>query len=144
MAVTLKVNNDHFKVPGDNDTDLNVLRNDRPHGALTVTAVTDGEHGLVAINSDGTAVTYSPDDPTFTGKDQFTYTAEDDSGNSDTATVKVTIKGTGCAALSLSDVLSSDHGVGGGGSSHAAASVSMASSSIDIDTLVHHAQHHVG
>jgi VCBS repeat-containing protein len=58
--------------------------------ALTVTAVTQGGHGSVAINLDGT-VTYTPTS-TFRGDDSFTYTVEDPDGNESTDTVTVTVQ----------------------------------------------------
>ncbi|VTU00135.1 outer membrane adhesin-like protein : Putative hemagglutinin/hemolysin-related protein OS=Dickeya dadantii (strain 3937) GN=Dda3937_01477 PE=4 SV=1: Calx-beta [Gemmataceae bacterium] len=56
---------------------------------LTVTGVTDGDHGTVVINLDGT-VTYTPD-TSFVGDDTFTYTVEDPFGNEATGTVSVTV-----------------------------------------------------
>jgi VCBS repeat-containing protein len=56
---------------------------------LTVTGVTDGDHGTVVINLDGT-VTYTPDTD-FVGDDAFTYTVEDPFGNEATGTVSVTV-----------------------------------------------------
>jgi RHS repeat-associated protein len=57
---------------------------------LHVTAVTDGEHGSVAIASNGHHVTYTPDE-NWNGVDTFTYTITDSHGRSDTATVAVTV-----------------------------------------------------
>ena len=69
----------------DNDTD--------PDGYIdvtTVVVVTDPANGYVSVNYDGT-VDYTPDSG-FTGPDTFTYTVDDDEGNtSNEATVTVTI-----------------------------------------------------
>jgi VCBS repeat-containing protein len=63
---------------------------------LSVSGVTDGDHGTVANNSDGT-VTYTPA-ADFFGTDSFTYTVCDDHATTpasapgcDTATVSVTV-----------------------------------------------------
>lgn len=66
----------------DNDTDPN-------NDPLRVTEVTQPMNGTVAINPDGT-VTYTPN-PNFTGVDTFTYTACDEDGHCDTATVTVDV-----------------------------------------------------
>lgn len=70
---------------------LAVLTNDvsADVGGLTVTGITQGLHGDVAISADGKAVEYTPD-PDYVGSDSFTYTITD-SGGSDTATVDVTV-----------------------------------------------------
>jgi hypothetical protein len=66
-----------------NDTDLD-------GDDLTITSVTQGGHGSVAITGAGTGVTYDPAG-LFTGSDAFTYTVSDGNGGSDTATVSVTV-----------------------------------------------------
>jgi DNA/RNA endonuclease G (NUC1) len=73
---------------------INVLSNDSDvdGDTLTVTAVTPGAHGSVAITGGGTAVSYTPA-ANFFGSDSFTYTIGDGHGNSDTATVGVTVTG---------------------------------------------------
>lgn len=58
-------------------------------GSLTTTAVTQGAHGTVVINLDGT-VTYTPDTG-YTGTDSFTYTVTDGGSNTATGTVTVTV-----------------------------------------------------
>ena len=64
-----------------NDTDAN-------GDTLTVTLVTQGAHGSVSNN--GTSVSYTPAANYF-GADSFTYTIDDGNGESDTATVHVTV-----------------------------------------------------
>jgi hypothetical protein len=72
---------------------VDVLANDHaPEGdTLSVTAVTNGTHGTVAINNDN-AVTYTPSDSSFKGNDTFIYTVADTTtGATATATVYVTV-----------------------------------------------------
>lgn len=57
---------------------------------LTITSVTQPEHGTVTIGDDGT-ITYTPDEG-FTGQDDFTYTVSDGRGGSDSATVTITVE----------------------------------------------------
>lgn len=71
---------------------INVLTNDTDANAdvLTITAVTQGAHGSVAITGGGTSVTYTPNADYF-GGDSFTYTIDDGNGGTDSATVSVTV-----------------------------------------------------
>ena len=73
---------------------INVLANDSfapdTGETLTVTAVTQGASGSVAITGGGTTVSYTPN-ANFFGSDSFTYTISDGNGGSDTATVNVTV-----------------------------------------------------
>ena len=75
----------------DTPVTIDVLANDTDPNSdpLTVTAVTQGANGTVAINVDDT-VTYTPN-AGFDGLDSFTYTIDDGAGGSDTATVSVTV-----------------------------------------------------
>jgi hypothetical protein len=68
-----------------NDTDVE-------GNTLTITGVTQGSNGSVAING-GTSVTYTPN-ANFNGSDSFTYTISDGNGGTDTATVSMTVSGT--------------------------------------------------
>jgi large repetitive protein len=72
-------------------TRLNVLANDNSFDpdSFTVTALTQGAHGSVAISADGQAVEYTPG-ANYNGPDTFTYTVTDGYGT-DTATVSVTV-----------------------------------------------------
>ncbi|WP_238179899.1 tandem-95 repeat protein, partial [Methylobacterium oxalidis] len=66
-----------------NDQDV-----DSPVSALSVSEVTQGQHGTVALV--GGQITYTPDN-NFTGTDTFTYTVTDGQGNESTATATVTV-----------------------------------------------------
>jgi hypothetical protein len=57
---------------------------------LAVWSVTDGAHGTVVEDVDGT-VTYQPD-PAFVGSDSFEYTVSDLTGGYDSATVTVVVE----------------------------------------------------
>jgi|GEM_PF-2580961 len=71
-----------------------VLSNDADDRGDTLTAgsATDPASGTVALNPDG-SFTYTPD-AGFAGADTFTYTATDQGGANDTATVTVTVGAT--------------------------------------------------
>ncbi|MES1242957.1 MAG: Ig-like domain-containing protein [Acidobacteriota bacterium] len=79
-----------------NDTDID-------NDTLTVSAVTQGTNGSVAIL--GSQVTYTPN-ANFHGTDSFTYTANDGNGGTDTATVTVTINPTNDAPVADDDAAS--------------------------------------
>ena len=72
---------------------IDVLDNDSdPDGDdLTVIEVSTPANGTAVVNPDNT-VTYTPA-LDFVGQDSFTYTIEDESGATDTATVTVTVEG---------------------------------------------------
>jgi hypothetical protein len=57
---------------------------------LTVTSVTQGMHGTVAIGPGGQSVLYTPD-ADYAGPDSFLYAAGDGNGGSDFASVAVTV-----------------------------------------------------
>ena len=57
---------------------------------LTITAVTQGAKGTVAIVDSGARLTYEPD-ANANGADTFTYTVSDGNGGTDTGLVHVTI-----------------------------------------------------
>jgi hypothetical protein len=73
---------------------IDVLANDNigpdTSETLTITSVTQGANGTVAITGGGTGLTYTPAADYF-GSDSFTYTIGDGNGGSDTATVNVTV-----------------------------------------------------
>ena len=72
-------------------TNINVLSNDSDADgdSLTVTNVTQPNHGTAAINADGT-ITYTPNSNWY-GTDSFTYTVSDGNGGTTTATVTITV-----------------------------------------------------
>ena len=70
--------------------------------SLTVTAVTQGTHGTVAVINGGADVSYTPAANYF-GSDSFTYTVNDGHGGSDTATVNMTITNVNDAPVATGD-----------------------------------------
>jgi uncharacterized repeat protein (TIGR01451 family) len=89
---------------------INVLANDSTAPdtgeTLTITAVTQGANGSVAITGGGTGVSYTPNANYF-GPDSFTYTVSDGNGGSDTATVNVTVTEVNDPPVAVDDALSS-------------------------------------
>jgi VCBS repeat-containing protein len=93
---------------GDEDTAIttgNVLANDSDVDntltAASINAFTQGAHGAVVNNGDGT-FTYTPT-LNFNGADSFTYTVTDGSLNS-TATVNVTVNPVNDAPVAMADI----------------------------------------
>jgi len=84
-------NDDNIMAREDTPTNIDVMANDTEvdNELLKITAVTQGRNGSVSINPDGT-LTYKPN-ANFYGKDMFTYVISDREGETDTATVKVTV-----------------------------------------------------
>jgi len=79
-------------VSGDEDTAIHIdVSGDfsDAEGPASITEFTQGEHGNVVQNADGT-FTYTPADD-FSGDDSFTYTVTDADGAESTATVNVTV-----------------------------------------------------
>ena len=71
------------------DNPITVLANDTDPDTgdtRTITAITQGANGTVAITGAGTGLTYTPN-AGFVGPDTFTYTITDGAGATDTATV---------------------------------------------------------
>jgi hypothetical protein len=75
---------------GANAIDVRANDSDVDGDTLTVSSVTQGAHGSVAITGGGTGVSYTPAANYF-GPDSFTYTIGDGQGGSDTATVDITV-----------------------------------------------------
>jgi hypothetical protein len=84
--------NDVRSVNEDSFIGVPVLGNDSDPElqAISVTAVTQGAHGTVAIVHGGSQVNYTPN-PNFFGTDTFTYTLSDSGGASSMATVTMTV-----------------------------------------------------
>lgn len=78
--------------------DPRINDSDPENGALTVTAKTNGTNGTVAIGGSGTSLTYTPSGG-YSGPDSFTYTITDAGNLTDTATVNVTVNGSGVVAV---------------------------------------------
>ncbi|MFC1388691.1 MAG: retention module-containing protein, partial [gamma proteobacterium symbiont of Clathrolucina costata] len=91
---------------------VNVLPNDSdPDGdTLTVTAVTQGTNGSVAIDPVSGNPVYTPD-PDFNGTDTFTYTIDDGNGGTDTATVTVTVGAVNDVPVAVDDSIGTDEDV---------------------------------
>jgi len=92
--VTVVANDDYYEVGQDDTLETHkwdgVLVNDlSPLTVLSATTQTNPSHGQVVLNLDGSFV-YTPD-LGFTGVDTFTYQAEDDFGNTSTATVYIVV-----------------------------------------------------
>jgi hypothetical protein len=66
-----------------------LLLNDTGTGTLTAIKMTDPSHGSVSLGSDGGFV-YTPTTG-YTGSDSFTYKAHNSAGDSNTATVSITV-----------------------------------------------------
>ena len=95
----------------DTPVSINVLANDTDADGdpLSVLAVTQGAHGVVSINPDGT-LRYAPD-ANYHGADTFTYTVSDGFGGIDTATVGVTVTSVNDAPVANNDSASTEIGV---------------------------------
>ncbi|MCU0595157.1 MAG: M28 family peptidase, partial [Desulfobacterota bacterium] len=81
---------DAISTPEDTAVNIAVLGNDTDvdSAVLTVTGITQGYHGTVGINGDGT-LSYTPA-ANYSGSDTFTYTVSD-GALTDTATVSVMV-----------------------------------------------------
>ena len=89
VNAVIDVTDDTLTTNEDTAGTLNVLTNDTFGAGATVTGVTDGANGSVAFLTDGT-VTYTPNTD-FNGSDSFTYTVTTAAGDTETATVNVTV-----------------------------------------------------
>lgn len=89
-------NPDHFGVPQDAiDAPLDVLANDFPSatGVLTIASFTQPPRGLVRVAADGKSLTYTPNRGIFSPPaDVFTYTVNDGTGRTSTASVSVDVQ----------------------------------------------------
>ena len=84
---------------------INVLANDTDPDTgdtRTITAITQGANGTVAITGGGTGLTYTPT-ADYVGPDTFTYTITDAAGSADTATVTVTVTNVNDAPVAVDD-----------------------------------------
>ncbi len=99
---TLVVDEDTAKTSG------NLLSNDSDadNDSLSITAVTQGSHGTVTNNGNGT-VTYTPS-ANYSGPDTFTYTVSDGNGSSDIGTVSVTVSSSNDVPVAVNDTVSTN------------------------------------
>ncbi|HEX3013691.1 MAG TPA: tandem-95 repeat protein, partial [Methanobacterium sp.] len=83
--------NDTATTKEDKSINISVLGNDSDvdGDSLTVTNVTQPNHGAATINADGTVI-YTPNSNWY-GLDSFTYTVSDGNGGIATATVNITV-----------------------------------------------------
>ncbi len=89
-APSVIVEDDTASTDEDTGVVVDVLANDTPaSSALFIVEHSQGAHGVVVDNGDGT-LTYTPD-ANWNGTDSFTYTAGDETGASDTATASVAV-----------------------------------------------------
>ena len=95
--------NDAAATNEDAPVNINILANDTDADgdSLTVSAVSQGAHGLVVVNGNG-SVSYAPA-ANFFGSDSFTYTVSDGQGGTDNASVNVTINPVNDAPLANND-----------------------------------------
>ena len=117
---------------GNEDTAIhtgNVLANDTTSiNTLTgasITAFSQGAHGSVANNGDGT-FTYTPV-ANYNGADSFTYTIDNGIGGKSTATVNVAVAPTNDAPVAVGDNGTASHGV------PASSNVNLLTNDTDID-----------
>jgi hypothetical protein len=89
--------NDTAVLSEDTPGSIFVLANDTFEGTPAITGTTNGAHGTVAVNNNGTPgntaddfIVYTQSVPDFNGTDSFTYTVTS-GGLTETATVNVTI-----------------------------------------------------
>jgi hypothetical protein len=104
---------DEFTVPEDAAaTPLLVLAGDTDVDdvTLTITAKTNGAHGMVAITGGGTGLTYRPN-PNYSGDDAFTYTISDGQ-LTDTASVTVHVGGENDPPIAAPDAFHVAEGAG--------------------------------
>lgn len=88
---------------------VDVLANDTDSNGdtLTVTSVTQGSHGSVAITGGGAGVSYTPA-PDYFGTDSFSYTIDDGNGGTDSATVSVNVSNVNDAPAATGDAYDTD------------------------------------
>jgi hypothetical protein len=118
VTAVADIANDAVSVAEDSGANsLNLLGNDTFENATRfISSVTQGTHGAVTINDNGTAldatddfVVYTPD-ANYNGSDSFTYTVTSPAGVTETATANVTVTavndpvtGTAPASISLNE-----------------------------------------
>ena len=98
---------------------------DADNDPLTASLVSQASSGVVVLSPDG-SFTYTPD-ANFNGSDSFTYTAFDGIGNSNVATVNLTVTSVNDAPVAI--------GQSGSTSEDSAVAVTLAGSDVDGDPL---------
>ena len=105
---------DELTTAEDTSGNVNVLANDSDPDVgdvLEVTASTDGASGTVSCTPAGVC-TYTPQSD-FHGSDTFTYTISDDNGETDQASVNVTVTQPDAAPNAVDDTITTDEGQAG-------------------------------
>jgi len=93
---TPEPDDDSISVDEDHETDIDVLDNDydvdvsNESDDLTIVSFAGVDNGTVSIISAGKLLHFTPD-PDWFGNEEFTYTVEDENGDTATATVTVTV-----------------------------------------------------
>ncbi|MDV7340544.1 cadherin-like domain-containing protein [Terasakiella sp. A23] len=81
--------NDSVTLSEDGSSTISVLANDTIIDGATVSAISTPSNGSVTLNNDNT-ITYSPT-ANYNGSDSFTYTVTDEDGETQSATVNLTV-----------------------------------------------------
>ncbi len=101
-------NPDNYEIQQDSiNNSLSVLDNDFPSstGVLTITAVTQPDNGTVSIAPGGQTVIFTPDFGFFSPPNEvFSYTIDDGTGKTDSATVTVIVRPELVAPVAVDDV----------------------------------------
>ncbi len=105
VDMTFAVDDDFMVAEDSNDTAFDVLANDiavPSTSALTITGVSATANATVTISNDGQQLIYTPN-ANFQGIDTFTYTIEDDGGETSSATVTVEVTDVNDAPVAVDD-----------------------------------------
>lgn len=80
-----------------------VLENDSLHGAIDIASYTQGVHGIVTLNNDG-SFTYQPN-AGYSGTDSFSYTIRNSAGNESTAQVNLNVTAPGSSSEKIAEAV---------------------------------------
>jgi len=97
---------DAFSTDEDNNLSNDVTTNDTDlgDGGITTTLITDVSNGTLILNADG-SFSYSPD-ADFNGSDSFVYELADSDGDTDDATVNITVNSVNDTPVANDDLVS--------------------------------------
>lgn len=102
--------NDSATVDEDNSVGVAVLSNDSDPDGDTLTLQSYGQPSNGSVSDNGSVITYTPA-ANFNGTDSFNYTINDGNGNTDTATVFVTINAVNDSPVANDDQATTDEDV---------------------------------